>query len=100
MKQRKRLRLVAAGLLVAAAMSFAPATIPLGTRTAEAFHGMARRHCRRVVRRTTRRVVRRHLWAMPVGYTTVLVGGVTYYVSDGVRYRVVIIDGRTAYEPV
>jgi hypothetical protein len=47
-----------------------------------------------VARRTSRRVSRRHAIAygtrvtvLPVGYTTVVVAGVSYHVCDGVYYQ-------------
>jgi hypothetical protein len=93
-----RVRLLAAALLVASAFAFAP--IPFGGSTAEAGYGTARRSCRRTARRTSRRVTARRLYALPAGHTTVVVSGATYYVVDGVKYKAVIVDGKTAYVPV
>lgn len=48
---------------------------------------------RRTSRRTARRVTRRHIaygtrvTVVPVGYTTVVVTGTTYYVQGGVYYK-------------
>ena len=48
---------------------------------------------RRTTRRTVRRVTRRHIvygtrfTILPVGYTTVIVIGATYYLYEGVYYK-------------
>jgi hypothetical protein len=56
-----------------------------------------------VARRTTRRIVRRHhaighrVKILPVGYTTVVVRGTTYYVYDRVYYRAYYEGNQVVY---
>jgi hypothetical protein len=62
--------------------------------------GQVRRVSRRTGRRTTRRVAARRLFALPVGYTTVVRAGTTYYVSGGVYYVQRMDAGTTVYVEV
>jgi hypothetical protein len=55
---------------------------------------------RRVARRTVYRANARRLYTVPVGVTTVIVSGVTYYVIDGIRYIRTMERGRLVYVEV
>ncbi len=62
---------------------------------APVYRGGARRVARRTARRTTRR-----LYALPRGYTTALIGGVSYYYAGGLYYEPVYDGGTVAYVQV
>lgn len=58
-----------------------------------------------VHRRTRRRTVRRvaigtRVYALPAGYTTVAVAGVTYYVHDGTYYKAYYEGNKVVYVAV
>ncbi len=82
------------GLIVLGLLFEIPATDQILIKDAEARVGRpgSPRSVAGVSRRTTRRTVRRHhavghrVRVLPVGYTTVVVSGTTYYVYDGVYY--------------
>ena len=90
MKRRRFLR-------VAAVAFSALLTQGLVLGVAQAY---GRRTARRTARRTSRRVTRRRLYRLPAGYSTVAVGGATYYVVDGVRYTRQMEGGNVVYVEV
>jgi hypothetical protein len=96
-KEAKMLTARARRIVVAIAIAVCALTVePVNAHTL----GQVRRVSRRTSRRTVRRVARRRLVTLPVGYTTVVRAGTTYYVSNGVYYVQQMDAGSAVYVEV
>ena len=62
---------------------------------APAYYGGARGVARRTARRTTRRI-----YTLPRGYTTTVIGGVSYYYAGGLYYQPVYQGSTVVYVQV
>ena len=98
----------AGGAAVAAAVAGGAVLLSSSQAQAQNAWGVSRRTARRTTRRTSARqdaiytggVATPYLGVLPVGYRTVVVGGATYYESEGVRYEARIVEGQTVYVQV